>query len=222
MTIRVLIADDHGVVRHGIKRVLNEQVDLEVVAEAADGLQALRRLREGDIQVLVTDLSMPGRSGVELLRQVRTEFPRLPVLVISMHPAEQYGVRVIKAGASGYLGKDCEPDEIVRAVRKVAGGGVYITPEVAEQLAFDRMPSAQRLPHEQLTDREFQIFHLLVSGQTLSEIAAQLSLSIKTVSTHKTRILEKMQLSKTADLFYYAIRHGLVEDSVDGTAASAD
>ena len=210
--IRIVIADDHTIVREGLKQVLSAASDLSVVGEARDGSEVMQRVRELDFDVLELDLSMPGRSGPELIKQVRAEKPKLRVLVLSMHQEPQYAVRAIKSGASGYLTKESASAELVSAVRKVAGGGASISAEVAEQLALGAMPDSQGPLHASLSDREFQVFRLLVAGQAVTHIADQLNLSVKTVSTHKARIMQKMNMGNHTELIRYAISHGLVDD----------
>jgi DNA-binding NarL/FixJ family response regulator len=210
--IRIVVADDHTIVREGLKQVLSAASDLSVVGEAQNGYEVLQRVRELEFDVLLLDMSMPGRSGIELIKQVRGEKPKLRILVLSMHQEPQYAVRAIKAGASGYLTKESASAQLVSAIRKVAGGGAFITNAVAEQLALGAMPQTEGPPHNTLSDREFQVFRLLVSGKTVSDIAAQLSVSVKTVSTHKARILQKMNMSNPAELIRYAIHHGLSDD----------
>jgi DNA-binding NarL/FixJ family response regulator len=213
--IRALLADDHTIVREGLKRMLDAEHDIEVAAEATHGAEVMAALRRAPFDVLLLDLSMPGRSGIELIRQIRGEFPKLPILVLTMHQEEQYAVRAIRAGAHGYLTKGTGAAELVAAIRKVAAGGVTVSPRVAELLALDAMPSADPLPHQALSDREFEVFKLLVDGKTVGEIATQLFLSVKTVSTHKTRILQKMSLASVPDLVRYAMRHGLTNDAAE-------
>lgn len=214
--IRMLIADDHAVVRSGLKQLLSEYVDFSVAGEAADGLEVLKKLREQPYDLLLTDMAMPGRSGIELVKLVKAEHPKLAILVLSMHKEEQYAVRALKAGARGYLTKESAPDQLVSAIRKVAGGGVFISATVAERLALELNGNHEVDPHTLLSDREFQIFRMIVSGVSLGSIADELSLSVKTVSTHKARILQKMQMTNSAELIHYAIRHQLLElpDSV--------
>jgi DNA-binding NarL/FixJ family response regulator len=210
--IRIVIADDHTIVREGLKHVLSAASDLTVVAEAQNGHEVLQRVRQLEFDVLLLDMSMPGKSGIELIKQVRAEKPKLRVLVLSMHQEQQYAVRAVKAGASGYLTKESASAQLVQAIRKVAGGGAFITEAVAEQLALGAMPQTDGPPHRALSDREFQVFRALVAGRTVTGIAQELKLSVKTVSTHKARIMEKMNMSNPAELIYYAIRHGLVDD----------
>lgn len=209
--IRVVLADDHAIVREGLKRIIGDVADFAVAGEAADGTEVMRKVRELAFDVLVLDLSMPGRSGMELIKLVKAEKPRLRVLVLSMHQEAQYAVRAIKAGASGYLTKESAPDQLERAIRKIAGGGAYISAEVAEQLALGAMPGSEVPPHESLSDREFEVFRMLVAGAAVSEIAARLNLSVKTVSTHKSNLMHKLGLANHTDLVRYALKHGLAE-----------
>ncbi|MBC7380063.1 MAG: response regulator transcription factor [Burkholderiaceae bacterium] len=208
---RIVIADDHAIVREGLKRIVASAEDMEIVGEAADGNEVVRIVREQDFDVLVLDLSMPGRSGMELIKLVHAEKPRLRMLVLSMHQELQYAVRSIKSGASGYLTKESAPAQLVQAIRKIAAGGAYITAEVAEQLALGAMPGSQAAPHESLSDREFQVFRQLVAGDSVTDIAAGLTLSVKTVSTHKSNLMQKMGLSNQSELIRYAIKHGLMD-----------
>ena len=214
--IRVVVADDHTILREGLKQLLASAEGIEVVGEAVDGHEVLERVRSADFDLLLLDLSMPGKSGMELIKQVKSERPRLRILVLSMHGEQQYAVRAIRAGASGYLTKESAATQLVTAIRKVASGGAFISPEVAEQLAQSAMPRAEGLPHTALSDREYEVFQLLVSGRTITDIAHQLKLSVKTVSTHKARLLEKMGMATQADLVRYAIAHRLTDDSSPG------
>ena len=210
--IRLVIADDHTIVREGLKQLLSAADDLQVIAEACDGQEVLQRVRELDFDVLLLDLSMPGRNGMELIKQVHVEKPKLRVLVLTMHEEQQYAVRAIKSGASGYLTKESASAQLLTAIRKVAGGGAFISAEVAEQLARGAMPQADGPVHTTLSDREYQVFQLIVAGIPVGEIAVQLNLSGKTVSTHKARLMQKMNMSSQADLIRYAISHRLVDD----------
>ena len=210
--IRVIIADDHQILREGLKQLLLAAGDLDGVGEAADGNEVLQRVRTLGCDVLLLDMSMPGRSGVELIRQVKSEKPKLRILVLSMHEEHQYAVRAIRAGASGYLTKESAAAQLVAALRKVAGGGAFISAEVAERLAQEAMPHADGPLHAALSDREYQVFRLLVNGRSVSEIAVQLHLSAKTVSTHKARLMEKLGVDNNADLVHYAIKHRLSDD----------
>ena len=212
--IRVLIADDHDILRAGLKHILAETDDITVGGEAADSLGTLARVRGESWDVLVLDLAMPGRSGIELIKQIKAEFPHLPILILSMHKEDIYAVRALKAGASGYLCKDSAESFLVEAIRKVAGGGLFINQAVSEKLTREILAGgSQAAPHTRLTDREYQIFFLIVQGRGVTEIARQLNLSVKTVSTHKANILAKMSASSTADLVRYAVRHSLIDET---------
>jgi len=203
--IRVVVADDHTIMREGLKRILHGAEDIEVIGEAVDGFETLALVRRGGFDLLLMDLSMPG-----LIRQIKDEAPKLPLLVLTMHEEEQYAVRAIRAGALGYLTKESAGTQLISAIRKVAIGRPYISMEVAEQLAIDAMPARQDMPHKSLSDREFEVFNLLVSGKSITEIAEMLHLSVKTVSTHKTRILQKMSSHSLAELVQYTVAHGLL------------
>jgi DNA-binding NarL/FixJ family response regulator len=213
VTIRIVVCDDHAIVREGLKGILGAQPDFQVIAEASEGHEVMKRVRELDFDVLLLDMSMPGKSGVELIRQVKAEKPKLRILILTMHEEHQYAVRAIRAGASGYLTKESASAQLVAAIRKVAGGGAFISAEVAERLALDAMPHAEGPLHASLSDREYQVFRLLVSGLSVSEIAEQLHLSAKTISTHKARLMEKLEVDNNADLVRYAVRHRLHDDS---------
>jgi DNA-binding NarL/FixJ family response regulator len=215
--IRVLLADDHVIVRAGLRELLADTGDVTVTGEAGNGQEVLASVRQHDYDVLVLDMSMPGRSGLELIRQVKDEKPKLRILVLSMHGEAQYAVRAIRAGASGYLTKDSATEQLLAAIRRIAGGGAYVSPETAERLALDFNQPSEAAPHTLLSDREFQVFQMIVAGRTVGEIADALSLSVKTVSTHKSRILEKMRLGNQAELVRYAVRHKLVDESGDTT-----
>ena len=209
--IRMVIADDHMIVRDGLKQILAAANDVDVVGEAQNGHEVMARVRDLEFDMLLLDMSMPGKSGTELIKQVRAEKPKLRILVLSMHEEPQYAVRAIKAGASGYLTKDSASALLVAAIRKVAGGGAFISAEVAEQLAFDAMPQIDGPPHRALSDREFQVFLLIVSGQSVTDIGASLNLSVKTVSTHKAHIMQKLGMSNQTELIRYAIGHNLID-----------
>jgi len=214
----VLLADDHAMVRAGLKEILTDTGDIEVAGEATNGQEALAAVRARDYDVAVLDMSMPGRSGLELIRQVKDEKPKLRVLVLTMHSESQYAVRALKAGASGYLTKESAADELVAAIRRVAAGGAYVSPETAERLALDSGARADAPPHTRLSDREFQVFQMIARGRAVGEIARDLKLSAKTVSTHKTRILEKMGLANPAELVRYALEHQLLDDPPGSSA----
>lgn len=209
--IRIAIADDHAIVREGLKRIVSSCEGMQVVGEAADGIEVMQRVRALDIDVLMLDLSMPGRSGMELIKLVRAEKPRLRILVLSMHQEMQYAVRAIKSGASGYLTKESAPAQLEQAIRKIAAGGAFISAEVAQQLALGAMPGSAAVPHESLSNREFEVLRLLAVGISVTEIAGQLNLSVKTVSTHKANLMQKMSLANSSELVRYALRHGLTD-----------
>ena len=209
--IRIVIADDHTIMREGLKRILEGAEDITVAGEATNGNEALEQVRTKEFDLLLLDLSMPGRNGIDLIKQIKSEAPKLPVLILTMHDEEQYAVRTIRAGAQGYLTKESAGAKLVEAIRRVADGRPYISPEVAEQLALNIMsPTAKELPHTKLSDREFEVFNLLVKGQTLTEIGEKLHLSVKTVSTHKTRIQQKMQMNSLSEIIQYAVAHNLL------------
>jgi len=212
--IRILIADDHTLMRDGLKQILATAGDMIVAGEACDGFQTLDQVRVGAWDLLLLDMSMPGRSGVELIRQIKTEKPQLPILVLSMHKESEYAVRSIRAGAAGYLCKDSASQQLLHAIRAVAAGGRFISPEVAAELAFGVILRDDRPLHALLSDREFLIFCKLAAGDAVGEIAHRLNLSVKTVSTYKTRLLQKMQMSSVADLVRYGLEHNLLDDPV--------
>ncbi|MDO9054450.1 MAG: response regulator transcription factor [Gallionella sp.] len=209
--IRVLIADDHDLVRHGLRRIIENTPDMEVVAEQTNGVDALHWLGLHDCDVLLLDISMPGRNGIEVLKQLRAEKPKLPVLILSNYTEDQYAVRLIKSGAAGYLSKGCASAVVVEALRAVAGGKKYFSPAVLEMLTNELAMPEGKLPHEILSNREYQIFRYLASARTVTEIGELLNLSGKTVSTYRTRILEKMNLRNNAELMQYAIEKHLTE-----------
>jgi two-component system invasion response regulator UvrY len=219
MKIRVLIADDHAIVREGLKQILSEVPDMVVAGEAADGQEALERIRKDPWDIVLLDMSMPGKSGIELLKQIKSEYPKLPVLILSMHKEDQYAVRTLRAGASGYLTKESAPQLLVSAIRKVASGGRYISPSLAEKLLLDWSPNEDKPLHTLLSDREFQIFQMIVSGKSTSEIADELALSVKTVSTHKVRILQKMKMKNNTELVVYAMKYQLID--AEGSVSSS-
>ena len=209
--IKVGIVDDHAIVRAGLRQFFSEQVDLRVVGEAASGREAIDLVRQQELDVLVMDLSMPEQSGMDALGMIRAKAPDLGVLILSGYPEEHYATNLIRQGASGFLNKECEPDEIVTAIRTIATGKRYISASVADLLAQQLGKSGDGLPHEQLSQREFQVFLKLAKGVTASDIADELSLSVKTVSTYRTRLMEKMNLSTNSDLTYYALKNRLID-----------
>ncbi len=209
--IRIGIVDDHAIVRSGLKQFFSEHVDLRVVGEAGNGREAIDLVRTTEMDVLVMDLSMPGQSGIDSLAMIRAKAPDVGILILSGYPEEHYAMNLIRQGASGYLNKECEPSEIVEAIRTIALGKRYITPSVAELLAQQLNRKSDAAPHEQLSEREFQVFLKLAKGQTAGDIAESLSLSVKTVSTYRTRLMEKMGLSSNSDLTYYALKNNLID-----------
>ena len=209
--IRALIADDHAVVRQGLIQILGNIPEITVAGEAINGQEVLDKVRAEAWDVVILDISMPDRSGLDILKQLKSERPKLPVLVLSMHSEDQYAVRALKAGASGYLTKDSAPDELVKAIRKVVSGGRYVGSCLAERLAFEIGADSSKLPHETLSDREFQVLRLIAAGKSITEIAAELYLSSKTVSTYRVRLLKKMNLKTNAELMHYAMQNHLVD-----------
>ncbi|HWZ34318.1 MAG TPA: response regulator transcription factor [Bryobacteraceae bacterium] len=207
---RILVADDHPLLRSGLKQLLSQEPDLEVVGEAEDSEQVLRQAADSKCDVVILDLAMPGRGGLDALRELRRQHPHLPVLILSMHSEDQFAVRAIRAGASGYVSKETAGSEVVKAVRKVLTGKKYVSPGLAEMLANALDQDLDRPPHEALSDREFQILSKIASGMTVSEIAEEISLSVKTVSTYRSRVLEKMSMHTNAELTRYALQNGLV------------
>ena len=209
--IRIVVADDHAIVREGLKRIVASVQDMEVTGEAANSAEVMQHVRTLTFDVLMLDLSMPGRSGMELIRQVHAEKPKLRILVLSMHQELQYAVRSIKSGASGYLTKESAPALLEQAIRQIAGGGAFVSADVAQQLALGAMPGAEVAAHESLSAREFEVFRLLVAGVSVTEAGARLNLSAKTVSTHKANLMHKLGLHNPSELIRYALKHGLAE-----------
>jgi two-component system invasion response regulator UvrY len=209
--IRVLIADDHAIVRQGLRQILSQTDDLLVAGEAEDGVDAMRLAREEAWDVVLLDVSMPNRNGIDTLKMLKKELPRLPVLILSMHPEEQYAVRALKSGASGYLTKQSAPELLVTAIRQVASGHKYVSPSLAIKLADVIAENNDRPLHEMLSNREYQIFCLIAAGRPLIQIAEELKISVKTVSEYRKRVLDKMRLESSAELIHYGLKHGLVE-----------
>ena len=209
--IRVAIVDDHAIVRAGLRQYFSDQVDLKVTGEAANGREALDLVRKGDIDVLLMDLSMPDQSGVDALAAIKARAPELPVLILSGFPEAHYATTLLRQGASGYLNKECDPEEIVKAIRTVHRGRKYITAGVAELLADGLSGAGDKPPHEQLSERELQVFLRLAKGETIGHMAESMFLSVKTVSTYRTRVLEKLKLATNSDLTYYALKNGLIQ-----------
>lgn len=208
--IRIMIADDHAIVREGLKRIIEEDVELELVAEAGNGHDALRLARESDPQVILLDISMPGRTGLDALGDIRKACPHARVLILSMHPEEQYAIRCLKQGADGYMTKESAPELLLGAIRRLHAGGKYVSPSLAEKLAVSlSSPDEQRLRHESLSERELQVLTMIGQGRTVGEIADHLCVSVKTVSTYRTRLLEKMAMENNSQLMRYAIEQDL-------------
>jgi two-component system, NarL family, invasion response regulator UvrY len=209
--IKVCVVDDHAVVREGLKRIIAENPGMAVTSEAGDGVEALRVIQTEPCDVVLLDITMPNKNGLDVLKQIHAETPRLPVLVLSMHAEDQYAVRVLRAGASGYLTKESAPAKLVQAIRKVVRGGKYVSTTLAEKLVFDLDSRSAKAPHEVLSDREYQVLCMIASGKTVTIIAEELALSVKTVSTYRVRILEKLNMKNNAELTRYAIKEGLVD-----------
>ncbi len=209
--IKILIADDHAIVREGLKQIISETPDMAVVAEASNGEDVLEKVSANKYDVILLDISMPGRSGLDILRQLKIEKPKLPIMMLSVHPEEQYAVRALRAGASGYLTKESAPDELIAAIRKISQGRKYVSSSLAEKLAYELGVDVKKLRHEVLSDREFQVMCMFASGKTVKEIAAELSISIPTIRTYRIRILEKMKMKNIAEIIHYAVKQGLVD-----------
>lgn len=209
--LRVLVADDHAIVRQGLKSILTEEFSLLVFGEARNSQELLSQITKDSWDIVILDITMPGRSGLDVLKEIKQSYPKIPVLVLSMHPEDQFAVRVLKAGAAGYLTKENVPEEMVKAVRKVLGGGKYVSSSLAEKLAFDLEMDTGRPPHESLSDREYQVMCMIASGKTVKEIAEELVLSVKTISTYRARILEKLNMRTNAELTHYAVKNRLVD-----------
>lgn len=214
--MRILIADDHAVVRQGLKQILADEYRRATFGEAGNAQEAIDRVWNEEWDVVILDVTMPGRSGLEALKEIRKSKPRLPILVLSMHPEDQFAMRVLKSGASGYMTKESAPAELVGAVKKVMGGGRYVSAALAEKMAEHMGTDFQRAPHERLSNREFLVLRLIASGKTVSQIGEELKLSVKTISTYRARILEKMVMASNAELTHYAIQNKLVEGGAMG------
>lgn len=209
--IKIFIADDHAIVRKGLKQIVGDTSDMVIAGEAGNGHEALDKVLKNDYDVIVLDISMPGINGLDVLKQIKSQKPKLPILALTMHPEEQYAVRVLRAGASGYLTKESASDELITAIKRVSTGRKYVSSSLAEKLAFGLEVDSEKPLHENLSDREYQVMCMIASGKTVKEIAGELFLSAKTVSTYRTRILEKMNMKNNAELIHYAIKQGLVE-----------
>ena len=208
--IKILIADDHPIVRQGLKQIISEYPDMTVADEAGNGKEVLSKVAKKDYDIVLLDISMPGRNGLDILKELKTKKPKLPVLVLSIYPEDQYAVRVLKLGAAGYLTKESVPEELVAAIRKVARGRKYVSNYLAEKLASDLEINAEKPLHENLSDREYQVMFMIASGKRLKEISEELSLSIKTISTYRSRIMDKMKMRNNAELIRYALQNNLV------------
>jgi len=208
--LKILVTDDHTIVREGLKQILSEVPDIIVAGEASDGNQALNQVRNGDYDLVLLDIAMPGISGLDILKQLKSERPNLPVLMLSMYPEEQYAVRTLKAGAAGYLTKASAPEELIAAIHKVCAGGKYVTSSLAEKLASYLEVDFEKPAHELLSDREYQLVIMIASGKTVTQIADELSLSVKTISTNRSRALRKLGMKTNAEITLYAIKQGLV------------
>ncbi len=209
--MRVLIADDHAIVRRGLKLILSEEFSRLVFGEARNGQEVIDHVRKQDWDIVVLDITMPGRSGLDVLKELKQLRPKLPVLILSMHSEDQFGMRVLKAGAAGYMTKENVPEELVKAIKKVLSGGKYISPYLAEQLAFNLEDDSERPIYEKLSDREYHVMCMIASGKTVKEIAEELSLSIKTISTYRSRIFVKLKMKTNAELTHYAVKNNLVD-----------
>jgi DNA-binding NarL/FixJ family response regulator len=208
--IKILIADDHTIFREGLKHILAEYPDLVVADEANNGQEVLDKIWKNNYDMVLLDITMPGMTGLEVLKQLKNDKPKLPVLILSMHPEEQYAIRVLRAGASGYLTKESAPDELITAIRKISQGRKYITSSLAERLATEVEADSEKPLHDILSDREYQVLRMIASGKTVKHIAKELSLSIKTVSTYRARIMEKMKMKTNAEVMHYVIKHQLL------------
>jgi len=209
--IKIIVVDDHTIVRDGLRRILVDTPDIVVAGEASNGQEVIKKVGNNDYDLILLDISLPGRDGLDVLKQLKCTKPEVPILILSMYPEEQYAVRSLRAGASGYLTKQNSSDELIDAIRKLAQGRKYITPSLAEKLAFEMVVDARKFPHETLSDREYQVMCMIGSGKTVKEIGEELSLSVRTISTHRAHILEKMKMKNNAQLTYYAIRNALVD-----------
>jgi DNA-binding NarL/FixJ family response regulator len=209
--IKILIADDHAVVREGVKHILTEMPDMVIAGEAGKGQEVLEKVGKNEYDLILLDIAMPGRDGLEILKDLKLQKPKLPVLILSMFPEEQYALRALKSGASGYLTKDSIPDELIKAIQKIVRGGKYISSSFSEKMLFSFDSDAEKPLHETLSDREYQVMRMIASGKTLKEIADELALSVKTVSTYRSRILDKTGMKNNVELTHYAVKHRLVD-----------
>jgi len=208
--MKILIVDDHAVVRKGLKCVLKECADFDLIGEAESGVEAINKMRNANWDVVLLDISMPGKSGLDVMKQMKKERPELQILILSVYPEDQYALRMLRAGAAGYISKGCDPDELVRAIRKVASGGMYINNDVADSLLYTLDPVRKKALHQALSDREYQVFRLMAEGMQVSGIADELSISDKTASNHRRSIMSKMKMKKNSEIVRYAIKSGIV------------
>jgi len=209
--IKLIIADDHPIVREGLKQIIADSPHFTVSDEAGNGAELLDKVRKEDFDVIILDLKMPGMDGLDVLKQLKIEKPRIPVIILTVHPEAQYALRILRAGASGYLTKESVSDELITAIKKVYRGGKYISPSLAEKIAFALDTDSEKMLHETLSDREYQVMYMIASGKTVTEIAEELSLSVKTISTYRARILEKMNMKTNAELTRYAFQNSLID-----------
>jgi len=209
--IKILIADDHPLIREGLKKILRDEIDFRVVGEAKNGREVLSFVAENDLSIVLMDLSMPELSGLDVLKELRKHRPKLPVLILSMHPEDRFGVRALRAGALGYMTKESAPLELVNAIRRIINGGKYITPSLAEKLADEIVIDSNQPPHKTLSDREYQLFCMIAEGKSMKDISERLSLSLNTINSYRTRVLEKMNMKTNIELTHYAISNGLVD-----------
>lgn len=208
--IKIIIADDHPIVRKGIREIIEETKDITVESEASNGNELLNKIKTKNVDIILLDISMPGKSGIEILKQIKQEYPKIFILILSMYPEEQYAIRALKAGAAGYVTKDTAPEELINAIYKIYKGGKYISANLAEKLACELEDNFEKPLHERLSDREYEIMCMIAKGRSLTQIAGELFLSIKTVSTYRARILEKMKLKTNSELTRYAIENNLI------------
>ncbi len=209
--LRVLIADDHALIREGMKKILKAAQEISVIREAQNAREVIEEVKKGELDVVILDISLPGKSGLELLKDLKEQYPKLPVLILSMHPEDRFAVRALKAGASGYVTKESAVDDLINAIRKVVQGRKYVSPALAEKLAFDLETDTGKPLHEGLSDREYQVMCLIAAGRSVRQIAAELFLSMSTVNTYRARILEKMNMKTDAELIRYAVQNQLID-----------
>jgi len=208
--IKVLIADDHAIVREGLKQILSDIPDMKVFGEAGSGDEALQLIRNKGWHIMLLDIAMPGKNVLELIKLAKHQSPHLPILILSMYPEDQYAIRMLRAGADGYLTKESAPEQLVAAIRKVAKGGKYISATMTEKLIEELNPNQEKSPHTTLSDREFQVFRGICSGKSITDLAQQMTLSVKTISTYRTRLMKKMNMSKNAEIIHYAFKNDLL------------